>query len=81
MTLLPWSQVNSTANLVAMCEHRGEDLGEAVLHPQRIRKDCHDNKHANYETEPERGENIRVARRNEDVSRKLAFSLIELKTV
>lgn len=74
MTLLPWSQVNSTANLVAMCEHRGEDLGEAVLHP-------HDNKHANYETEPERGENIRVARRNEDVSRKLAFSLIELKTI
>lgn len=51
--------VESTSNLLAMGKHRDEDLGNAVLYPQRIRLKgnfLHNNNHTYCETEPERGE-------------------------
>ncbi len=85
--ILPWSEVHSTADLLAICARQlqrpDEDLEEATLHLQRIRlegKERHDLKHRI------RIEELAVrsivllydTRREKDISRKLAFKWLGL---
>ena len=80
--ILPWSEVHSTADLLAMrarqLQRRDEDLEEATLHLQRMRlegKERHDLKYGIREEELAIGSIVLLhdTRREKDMSRKLAF--------
>ena len=80
--ILPWSEVHSTADLLAMrarqLQRRDEDLEEATLHLQRMRlegKERHDLKHGIREEELSIGSIILLhdTRREKDMFRKLSF--------
>ena len=80
--ILPWSEVYSTADLLAMrarqLQRRDKDLEEATLHLQRIRfegKERHDLKHGIREEELAVGSIVLLhdTRREKDMSRKISF--------
>lgn len=80
--ILPWDEVHSTADLLAMharqLQHRDEDLEETTLHIQRMRlegKERHDKKHGIRHEELAPGDIVLLhdTRREKDMSRKLAF--------
>ncbi len=80
--ILPWDEVQSTADLLAMCTHqlqrRDYDLEEATLHLQRMRlkrKERHDKKYGIWHEELALGDVVLLhdTRREKDMSRKLAF--------
>ena len=80
--ILPWNEVYSTADLLAMrarqLQRRDEDLEEATLHLQRMRlkgKERHDDKHDICVEELTVGQVVLLhdTRREKDMSRKLAF--------
>ena len=80
--ILPWSEVHSTADLLAMrtrqLHRRDKDLEEATLHLQRIRlegKERHDLKHGIREEELASGSIVLLydTQCEKNMSRKLAF--------